>query len=79
LSVVVAADAIAAALPPVAQWMSGQRWVHCLVFGWLVCCEPPPFTATRNRVTNQLCVCVSLTKLVLGPEIFASQTHITYK
>ncbi len=37
-----AAAALAAALPPRVQRMSGQKWVHCLVFGQLVCCEPPP-------------------------------------
>jgi hypothetical protein len=40
----VAAAALVAALPLRAQRMSGQRWVHCLVFGWLVCCEPHPLS-----------------------------------
>jgi hypothetical protein len=40
--VAVAAAVPAAALPLCTQRMSGRRWVHCLVFGRLVCCEPPP-------------------------------------
>jgi hypothetical protein len=24
------------------QRISGQKWEHCLIFGWLVCCEPTP-------------------------------------
>jgi hypothetical protein len=79
LAVAAAAAATAAMLPPGAQRMSGQRWEHCLVFGWLVCCEPPPFSC-HQKSSHKLIRCLHFTntKLVLGLEICASQTHITY-
>ncbi len=78
LSVAAAADAIAAALPPGAQQMSGQKWEHCLVLGWLVCCEPPPLSR-HQKSCHELIMCLRFTNtiLVLGPEICTSQTHIT--
>ncbi len=80
LSAAAAADAIAAALLPGAQRMSGQRWEHCLVFVQLVCCEPPPLSR-HLKSSHKLIMCLrfTTTKLVLGPKICASQTHITNK
>jgi hypothetical protein len=79
LSAAAAANAIAAALPPSAQRMSGRRWEHCLVFGWLVCCEPPPLSC-HQKSSHKLIMCLHFTKtnIVLGLEICASQTHVTY-
>jgi hypothetical protein len=37
LAAAAAAANTATALPPRAQWMSGRRWEHCLIFGRLVC------------------------------------------
>jgi hypothetical protein len=79
LAAAAAATATAAMLPPDAQWMSGQRWEHCLVFGWLVCCEPPPLSC-HQKSSHKLIMCLHFTKtnIVLGLEICASQTHVTY-
>ncbi len=58
------------------QWMSGQRWKQCMVFVWLVCCEPPP--CSRHLKLSQDPCLYQRAKLILRPKNCLSQAQITY-
>ena len=36
------------------------RWEHCLVFGWSVCCEPPPLSR-HQKSSHKLIMCLQFT------------------